>query len=446
MQASDKSSGYFDGKPLGKAQYKFLAIATMAYFFDQMDLLNFSFVAPALQQHWGVSMEWIGLVTSMTFFGMMCGCWFGGWISDQIGRKPSFMISVSIFSVFSIINGLATTKGIFLLARSMTGFGVMAMVVITMVYMVEMLPSENRGKLQGITIGLGLLSAPLIGQFSEYIIPLSVDGWRYVFYVGGFGIVILILAAFWLTESPRWLVSKGRVDEAKKAVEKIVPGHQVKLSASNGISEKTSLKEVFSIIFGQSFARRTTILLFLTGGITVGTFMWYNWMPTVLAAHGFTLENSLFIAAIISFGSPIGDLISSAFSEKGGRKIPLVVYCIVIGLVAISYGFIESPLFIIGVGVFLRMMVEGVWIFLWTYLAESYPTKIRNTATGIVYSTGRFLTAIAMLCVPYIFKQYGYTILFVIIGLCFLIPGIITGLLGEHTAGRSLEDINDGIV
>ncbi|MBP1761146.1 MAG: major facilitator superfamily 1 [Firmicutes bacterium] len=446
---SKQSSGntILDNAPMGKEHYKFLVILALAYCFDQMDLFTFSFVAPALTKYWGVSMEWIGLVNSCTFVGMLFGCWFGGWLSDVAGRKKTFLISVFLFSIFSISNGLAPNKELFLVARTLTGFGILSMVVVAMVYIVEILPAASRGKWQAISLATGLMSIPLIGHIAGQIIPSSADGWRYIFFIGGSGLILLVLGCFWLKESPRWLLSKGRYDEATKVIQAFVPGQVVDLNKDFGTkttstqapkqSGLSALKEIFS----GSLLKKTLVLINMVCCITVGYFMFFAWMPTLLNEYGFSMEDSLWMSALVSFGSPIGNYIAAFFTDKGGRKIPIVVYSLMVGVLTIMFGTITAPMMIVFIGFVIRVLMDGVFVLMWSYLAEAYPTHIRNSGTGVIYSTGRILTAGAMLIVPVIFKQFGYSVLFTVIGLMFFLVAVVTHFWGERTAGRSLEAI-----
>lgn len=451
LVSNKQASGnhYLDNAPIGKEHYKFLVLLALAYAFDQMDLFTFSFVAPALTKYWGVSMEWIGLVNSCTFVGMLFGCWFGGWLSDVAGRKKTFQISVLIFSIFSISNGLAPNKEWFLVARTMTGFGILSMVVVAMVYIVEILPALSRGRWQAISLATGLLSVPLIGQIAQFIVPGSPDGWRHIFYLGGTGLIILALGQKWLQESPRWLMEKGRFDEAEKVIQTFVPNEIVDLGKNVAVeiaataeppkqSGLLALKEIFS----GSLLKKTLVLINMVCCITVGYFMFFAWMPTLLNEYGFTLEDSLWMTALVSFGSPIGNYLAAFVTDKGGRKIPIVIYSLLVGVLTIMFGTINAPLMIVFIGFVIRVLMDGVFVLMWSYLAEAYPTHIRNSGTGVIYSTGRILTAGAMLTVPVLFKQFGYSVLFSVIGVMFMLVAVVTYIWGEHTAGRSLEEIS----
>lgn len=442
------SASYMDNAPMNKSHYKFLILLALGYTFEQIDVFSFSFVAPALTKHWGVSMEWIGLVNSFTFIGMLLGCWLGGWFADRMGRKKTFLGSILFFSIFALMNGWAPNAEIFLFARTMTGIGMMGMVVVAMVYIAELLPAATRGKWQAISLATALLSIPLIGQFASWIIPANPDGWRYIMYIGGLGFIISLLGNSWLKESPRWLISKGRYKEAEEAIQFYRPDVKVDISAEargelkvEKAKETTKTLEVLKMLFSKEYRKKTWVLINLVCCNTVGYFMFFAWMPTLLNEYGFSLEDSLWMVALVSFGSPIGNYIAAFFTDKGGRKIPIVIYGLLIGVLTVIFGTIKVPMLIVGIGFVIRILMDGVFVLMWSYLAEAYPTEFRSSGTGIIFSTGRILNVGAMAMVPFIYKEFGYGILFAIIGAMYLMISFVTGIWGERTAGRSLEKI-----
>jgi putative MFS transporter len=139
-------NNYFDGMPVTGFHKIVFFIIMMAYFCEQMDNWNFGFIAPALMHTWGLQMSDIGVVTLWYFIGMTAGGFFGGVISDFIGRRKTFLISIATFSFFSVLNGFTDNFHVFVIARSMTGFGVFCLMVCSQAYIAEMAPAESRGK------------------------------------------------------------------------------------------------------------------------------------------------------------------------------------------------------------------------------------------------------------------------------------------------------------
>lgn len=213
---------------------------------------------------------------------------------------------------------------------------------------------------------------------------------------------------------------------------------QIKLEKAK---ETTKTWEVLKLLFSNEYRKKTWVLINLVCCNTVGYFMFFAWMPTLLNEYGFSLEDSLWMVALVSFGSPIGNYLAAFFTDKGGRKVPIVIYGLLIGVLTVIFGTVKIPMLIVGIGFIIRILMDGVFVLMWSYLAEAYPTHFRSSGTGIIFSTGRILNVGAMAMVPLIYKQFGYSILFAIIGAMYLLVAFVTGMWGERTAGRSLEEI-----
>lgn len=187
-------NNYFDGMPVTGFHKIVFFIIMMAYFCEQMDNWNFGFIAPALMHTWGLQMSDIGVVTLWYFIGMTAGGFFGGVISDFIGRRKTFLISIATFSFFSVLNGFTDNFHVFVIARSMTGFGVFCLMVCSQAYIAEMAPAESRGKWQNLVAAVGFSAVPVIGVMCRAIIPLAEEAWRYIFYFGGVVLTAVVMA------------------------------------------------------------------------------------------------------------------------------------------------------------------------------------------------------------------------------------------------------------
>ena len=187
-------NNYFDGMPVTGFHKIVFFIIMMAYFCEQMDNWNFGFIAPALMHTWGLQMSDIGVVTLWYFIGMTAGGFFGGVISDFIGRRKTFLISIATFSFFSVLNGFTDNFHVFVIARSMTGFGVFCLMVCSQAYIAEMAPAESRGKWQNLVAAVGFSAVPVIGVMCRAIIPLAEEAWRFIFYFGGVGLTAVVMA------------------------------------------------------------------------------------------------------------------------------------------------------------------------------------------------------------------------------------------------------------
>lgn len=402
-------NNYFDGMPVTGFHKIVFFIIMMAYFCEQMDNWNFGFIAPALMHTWGLQMSDIGVVTLWYFIGMTAGGFFGGVISDFIGRRKTFLISIATFSFFSVLNGFTDNFHVFVIARSMTGFGVFCLMVCSQAYIAEMAPAESRGKWQNLVAAVGFSAVPVIGVMCRAIIPLAEEAWRFIFYFGGVGLIAFFVGLRYLKESPRWLVARGRLEEAEQVVFEIT--------------------------------KRTLVLLAIVVFTNPATFTVTNWTATLLKAHGFSLEDSLMATTIISVGVPAGLFFSSFVTDLGGRKIPIMCMLIILAVLGPIFGNMTGYWPVVLTGVVLTAVVMAMGFTVFSYTAESYPTRMRNTATGFHSSTGRLAVAAAQPLIPMAYAAYSFDGVFWIFSFLCFVPAVVIAIWGQRTGGKSLEEI-----
>lgn len=442
IDASQKiRNNYFDGLAVTGPHKILFFIIMMAYFCEQMDNWNFGFIAPALMHSWGLEMKDIGTISFWYFLAMTTGGFVGGIVSDFIGRRKTFLIAIIIFSLASVINGFTNSFPVFVIARAMTGFGVFCLMVCSQAYIAEMAPAETRGKWQNLVAAVGFSAVPLIGIGCRSIIPLAEEAWRYIFYFGGIGLVTFFIGLKYLKESPRWLVAQGRQAEAEQVIFELT-GKNVDLSeAAKNVQMKTPVKEVLTGMFKGQYLGRTLVLLVIVLLSNPVTFAINNWMATLLKAHGFSLEDSLMATTIISIGVPAGLFFSSFVSDKGGRKIPIMIALFVLAFLTPILGNLTSFWSIVSMGLLITCFILGMNFMVFSYTAESYPTRMRNTATGFHNAMGRLAVAATQPLIPLAFVAYSFDGVFYIISVMCVIPAVVIGLWGKRTGGKSLEEI-----
>lgn len=441
MENNKVLTSYFDGVPLKSKHLKIVLLIAMGLLFDMMDNYNFSFVAPTLMKNWGITMEQVGQINSIFFIGMLIGSLFGGFISDRIGRRKAFLASSVFFSVFSMGNGLVSNVQGFLVMRLLTGIGIASLIIVAVPYMVEMLPAESRGKWQALGIGFGYIGIPFIAIICKTIIPLAPENWRFVYAIGGGGLIIFLLGLFWLEESPRWLVSKGRIAEAEKIVEKMT-GCKADLSGVVQNTKKASAWFVLKEMFSKKLIRNTMVLLEIFWLAYAAGFIFISFAPTLFVTKGFSVQDGLTLSMMMSFGFVAGPFVASAISDKGGRKWPIVALNVIMLVLSIIYASLSNKTAIYVVAVLMAVIVQAMCAVTQTYLGELFPTNIRNAASGIIYSTGRIPTAVAMVLIPVVNKMYGYVGVFALTGAIYVITAVVVGVWRVRASGKSLEQIN----
>lgn len=283
---------------------------------------------------------------------------------------------------------------------------------------------------------VGFSAVPVIGVMCRAIIPLAEEAWRFIFYFGGVGLIAFFVGLRYLKESPRWLVARGRLEEAEQVVFEITGKHVDLSEAAKNVQTKVPVMEVLTGMFRRQYIKRTLVLLAIVVFTNPATFTVTNWTATLLKAHGFSLEDSLMATTIISVGVPAGLFFSSFVTDLGGRKIPIMCMLIILAVLGPIFGNMTGywPVVLTAV-----VMAMGFTVF--SYTAESYPTRMRNTATGFHSSTGRLAVAAAQPLIPMAYAAYSFDGVFWIFSFLCFVPAVVIAIWGQRTGGKSLEEI-----
>ncbi len=437
-------NNYFDGLPVADPQKFTLYILMLAYFFQQFTNWSFGFLAPAFSTFLALSGysadAMIGRVLFWYFTGMTAGAFVGGILSDRFGRRKVMLAAMVILSVASIINGAASNFSLFLVARATTGFGVFCLMVVSHAYIAEICPAESRGKWQCLVAAVGFSSAPLAALLCQVTTPIAPESWRVLFFFGGLGLLPFGIALFFLKESPRWLAAQGRVKEAEEIVREL-SGYHIDLSDA-APKQVPNFYRSLADIFALRYLKRTLVLALLFSTATPGIFIMFSWTTRLLAiSHG--MQRALDITMYMSFAVPISCWFWSMVVDKGGRKTPLVLGCLVSSCLILLFA--VAPTFVLqtATGTVMNIAYVGLSFLQFVLVAESYPTYMRNTAVGLHNGLGRLVMAALQPAILWASQVYGPFGIFAGAAglLCLGIP--VYAIWGRRTAGVSLEELGN---
>jgi MFS transporter, putative metabolite:H+ symporter len=432
---------YFDSVEINLKQKVMIALLGFGLFFDSMDAMNFSLVAPVLVKNWNLSLAQVGQINFIFFIGMFIGGLLGGYISNLKGRKKTILASILLFSVSSILNGFANGFLSFLLLRLFTGIGAASLVVVTNLYLIEMLPSKNRGKWQALVFACGTIAIPVASILNKSVSSLGPDSWRILYFVGGAGIISFVLGLVWLKESPRWLVSKGKIAEAEKIVEEItdIPAD---LSHQNNESSKAiPVFDTFKQLFAKNNRRNTWVLISIFWLAYPAYLLIPNWLPVLFSQKGFSIQDTATFSIFLACGLSTAPFLAVLISDLGGRKWTIVVLYSITIVLSFIYGHLETKYIVFVFVALMALFAQATNPITLTYLAELYPTNLRSTAVGFIFSFGRLFIAIVQLLIASIVERYGQVGVFNFMAISFIAPTIFLAIWGIRTSGRSLEDL-----
>ncbi|PET18636.1 MFS transporter [Bacillus cereus] len=397
------------GKVKEISKRKLLGIAGLGWLFDAMDVGMLSFVMVALQKDWGLSTQEMGWIGSINSIGMAVGALIFGILSDKIGRKSVFIITLLLFSIGSGLTALTTTLAMFLVLRFLIGMGLGGELPVASTLVSESVEAHERGKivvlLESFWAG-GWLIAALISYF---VIPKY--GWEVAMVLSAVPALYALYLRWNLPDSPRF----QKVEKRPSVIENI--------------------KSVWSGEY-----RKATIMLWILWFCVV--FSYYGmflWLPSVMVLKGFSLIKSFQYVLIMTLAQLPGYFTAAWFIERLGRKFVLVTYLIGTACSAYLFGVADSLTVSIVAGMLLSFFNLGAWGALYAYTPEQYPTVIRGTGAGMAAAFGRIGGILGPLLVGYLVaSEASLSLIFTIFCGSILIGVFAVIILGQETKQREL--------
>lgn len=426
--------------PFSRWHIKPRIIMGSATFFDAFDALSLAFVLPVLIGLWNLTPGQIGILIGSGYLGQAIGAIFFGWLAERYGRVHSAKWTVFLMSVMSIACVFAGNFQALLLFRFIQGIGVGGEVPVAATYINELSVAHGRGRffmLYEMIFPLGLM---LSAQIGTIVVPSF--GWKWMFLIGGIGGLIVFLFFFMLRESPRWLISKGRYDEAERIIEEIEASTdkrlEVKMRAPQAVV-KGNWKELFS-----PFYRSRTLIVwtlwfsayFVANGLN-------NWLPSLYkTVYNLPLEDSLRAASMTNVIQLIAVFACALLIDRVGRKRWATVAFFVVGLLLTGLWFsgAESAYSVMYLGSAAYGVMGTITVLLYLYTPEIYPTRMRVIGTAFATAWLRLASAIAPTILGFILGAKGIGTVFMLFAGVAVIGAFMAFRMIE-TSGKVLEDI-----
>ncbi|HFZ8993032.1 TPA: MFS transporter [Citrobacter freundii] len=380
---------WIDARPISPFQWRVLALCLIVIMFDGYDAAVMGFIAPALIEHWGISRAAMGTILGAAMFGVALGALIAGPISDRYGRKRVILLSVLIFSAFSLACAFATTPGQMALLRFIAGLGLGAVMPNCVTLLAEYMPERRKGVMitlmfSGFNIGSGLGGFIAAGLLSHYQWPAV------LIFGGALPLAMLPVIAWLLPESSLNLVVRKAPREQIAALLNRMGGnfsheHAFILNSPN-VKRNSTIAELFRHGFAKG-----TIILWLT--YFMGLFVIYllnGWLPTIMRSGGISLEQAAIIAGLFQLGGPLGGIIVGALMDKLRAKWVIGVVYLIGCICLVTQGLFGLSGVALGIIIFITgMCINGAQNGLQVYSPAYYPTEIRATGVSWMHGIGR---------------------------------------------------------
>jgi major inositol transporter-like SP family MFS transporter len=417
-----------------------------------------------MQAELGLSDLSLGVVISSLIFAAAVGALVGGQISDAWGRRKTIILLAVLFFVGTLFVVFSPGFGILVTGRVMLGLAVGGASTVVPVYLAELAPYEIRGSITGrneLAIVTGQLAAFVVNAIIGTAFGHIEGVWRFMFAVCALPAIALFFGMLRMPESPRWLVEKGRDDEALvvlktvrsedraiaewEQVERVVEEeHEERWEGLGAILRSKWLVRILLVGIGISMTQQ------LTG---INSIMYYG--QRVLIESGFG-EGAAMIANIApGVVAVIGGIIALYNMDRLDRRKTFVIglsltttFHLLIGVASMLLP-VGNPLrpwvILILVVAFVMSMQTFLNIAVWVWLAEIFPLHMRGLGIGVAVFFGWATNGFLALYFPSLVDGIGITGVFFIFAAIGAIALLFVITQVPETRGRSLESLEEDV-
>lgn len=416
-----------------------------ATFFDAFSALSLAFALPVLRALWHISPQRSGYLISSAYLGQLIGALLFSWMAERFGRVRSATIAVAIIAVMGLACVAARDFSQLFAFRFVQGIGIGGEMPVAAAYISELSQARGRGRfflLYEMIFPIGLMAA---GQAGAWLVPTW--GWQAIFLVGGIPSIVVAWLVSRLPESPRWLISQGRLREAEAIIQQIEssagcvipPADAVPSLDRQGAAPQTRWME---LLYGV-YRTRTLVVwtlwasaFFIANGLN-------NWLPSLYnTVYRLPLRESLRAASLTNVAQVLLLLVCALWIDRIGRRNWTAAAFLASGACLAILGF-SGAHNVTGV-IILSTLSYGIIgsanAVLYLYTPEVYPTRMRVIGTGLATSWLRIASAVSPTVVGFMVVGNGIGSVFLMFAATSIV-GILAATRMIETRARRLEEI-----
>nr|WP_315588737.1 MFS transporter [Sphingomonas psychrotolerans] len=433
MMASDPRT-VIQREPMSRFQWGIVATMVGLNALDGFDVLSISFASPGIAAEWGIDRAALGVVLSMELVGMAVGSLLLGGIADRIGRRATILLCLVMMTTGMV--GAASADSVAILSgwRVLTGLGIGGMLAATNAAVAEA-ANDRRRALAVVLMAAGYPVGTIVGGLVSAVLLAHFD-WRAVFLFGASASILFVPIVFWCApESIAFLVHRrpsGALDRTNRILARMGHAPVESLPAEDPAPARVPIVALFAPTL-----RPATILLTLAYLAHIMTFYFIlKWIPKIVTDMGFAPSSAAGVLVWASIGGATGSLLLGLLTAKLpllrltiGAMLASTALVIVFGAGQTSLAGLSAVAALAG------FATNAGVVGLYALIAQSFPTGVRATATGVVIGVGRGGSALAPALAGLLFAMgYSLQVVAVLMGLGSIIAAL--ALFGLRNRSR----------
>ena len=427
---------------------RIVGLIAAGYFFDVIDFTILGSIIPFILKSGFTSPGEAAAIGSAAIFGMAIGTAGQGQFSDRFGRRFIYQFNLLLFGVFTILGAFAPSVTLLVICRFIAGLGLGAEQPLAFAYAGEYAPKRIRGRILAIVHFIGGACVWPIGTalalgFSALMETQGVANpadytWRGIWLLIGVGALIVWVFRFTLPESPRYLATHGRGEEAIKVLGRLgIAGPTEPLSTDAASNTRS---DPFAVVFRMFPIRVVAGMICFTAffGIAIGL---SAWLPNIMNAKGFTITKSLQYTLAMNFAVPCASIFMMYALDHFGRKITSICAFIAAGLMAIVFANAGTPVELMVAGFVMIFFVQVAGNSMQIFASEVFPTNARASGFGWASGVGRLATAFILPTILWVQNGFGLMTVFVCLATLLFIAAVSVTQLGPEAKQKGLDEI-----
>ncbi len=432
-----------EGIPVSAWHVRARLIVGAATLFDGVDTLTIAYVLPVLVGVWHLTPAATGFLISAGYAGQLVGGILSGWLAERIGRRQTMQYTVAAFAILSLLCALSWNYSSLLVFRTLQGLGLGGEVPVAAVYINELAQARNRGRFflfYEQAYSAGRLVAALLGVW--VVVNL---GWRYMFLIGGLPAIVVVFLRRNLPESPRWLADRGKIDEARRALDEIESHPRVQFVEPLAAKRTPAVrKSQWRELFSAAYRTRTfsTWILWFSAFLLLNGLS--NWVPTLYTTvFHLPVKLALRYGALSSLFGFAGCVSVAFLIEWTGRRPWYILAFFFAGLACLGVWYLgASPVVaVVILTCVTAFFVNSIAMVVFLHTPEIYPTRMRALATSAASAWLRVASITAPAFIAFTMGRTSLAVVFLGLGSVAWLAAIVAAMFTVETKGRVLEDI-----